>query len=215
MNKEFLRCYFIAGPQNFPGLSIWEAQEKIVLIMKSGVTAYQFRDKGTVYQNDRQRLELAQNLRDTARKLGIPFIVNDDVGLAIALKADGVHLGQNDEKLSDARQKVGRSMIIGLSVNNATELAKAQESQADYLGVGPVYPTLTKTDATHPIGVQELGKMMPQNHLPIVGIGGIGLSVLPELVHIGIDGIAVISLLTGSNHPDTVAKTVLDTFKAH
>ncbi|MBB5888754.1 thiamine phosphate synthase [Lactovum miscens] len=212
MNKEILRAYFIAGPQDFPGETIDEAKLKISRIIQSGVTAFQFRDKGTVYQNDYQRIKLAQDLREIAQQAKVTFIMNDAVQLSILTQADGLHIGQDDEQLYKAREMVGNEMIIGLSVRNEQELLLAQDSIADYLGIGPIYPTQSKSDASESIGLVKLSNMLNKNNLPIVGIGGIDLAKIPELSKTAIDGVAIISLLTKAKQPNEVVNVILKHF---
>lgn len=177
-----LSVYFIAGSQNFSECSLDEATQKIALIIKSGVTVYQFRDKGTIYKEQKQRLSIAQKLQKVSEEAGVSFIVNDDVELARELNADGIHIGQTDESVSKVREKVGQEMWLGLSVTNADELKTAQSSGADYLGIGPIYPTNSKNDAAKPIGIKDLRLMLLENQLPIVGIGGITQDSLTELI---------------------------------
>ncbi|KKW72959.1 thiamine-phosphate diphosphorylase, thiE [Lactococcus cremoris] len=203
-----LSVYFIAGPQNFPECSLDEATQKIALIIKSGVTVYQFRDKGTIYKEQKQRLSIAQKLQKVSEEAGVSFIVNDDVELARELNADGIHIGQTDEPVSKVREKVGQEMWLGLSVTKADELKTAQSSGADYLGIGPIYPTNSKNDAAKPIGIKDLRLMLLENQLPIVGIGGITQDSLTELSAIGLDGLAVISLLTEAENPKKVAQMI-------
>ena len=201
-----LSVYFIAGSQNFSECSLDEATQKIALIIKSGVTVYQFRDKGTIYKEQKQRLSIAQKLQKVSEEAGVSFIVNDDVELARELNADGIHIGQTDESVSKVREKVGQEMWLGLSVTNADELKTAQSSGADYLGIGPIYPTNSKNDAAKPIGIKDLRLMLLENQLP--GIGGITQDSLTELSAIGLDGLAVISLLTEAENPKKVAQMI-------
>lgn len=208
MRKKLLRAYFIAGPQDFSEVSIDGAEKKIERIIQSGITAFQFRDKGAIYQNEEQRIKLAQTLREIAKQAKVPFIVNDDVTLSILVNADGLHLGQEDQQLRQARKMVGSKMIIGLSVRNRQELILAQDSGADYLGIGPIYPTSSKTDASIAIGIKELRKILNDNHLPIVGIGGIDLKKLSELSDTALDGVAIISLLTKAKQPSRIIKEI-------
>lgn len=210
MKNKFLdlRAYFIAGPQDFPKLSIDDAVDKISVIIKSGVTVYQFRDKGTIYNNKNQRLEVAKRLQEVAQKVAVSFIVNDDVELARELSADGIHVGQDDDSVSKIRELIGQEMWVGLSVSNDMELESAQKSGADYLGIGPIYPTNSKSDAAKPIGINYLRKMLEHNQLPTVGIGGITQSLLTELSETKHGGVAVISLLTEAENPEKVVKII-------
>ena len=153
MNKEFLQRYFVAGSQNFPDLTLPEYEERIALIMQSGITAYQFREKNPTLSFD-EKQALAMRLREKARELAVPFIVDDDVALAIAVEADGIHVGQDDMPITDVVAQVAGQMIVGLSVRNKAEMVAAQSVMGiDYLGVGPVFATTTKADAATPLGL--------------------------------------------------------------
>jgi len=208
MNKEFLTCYFIAGPQNFPELSIEEAVEKIIEILESGVSSYQFRDKGTVYRSQNQRMATVLKLQEAAKDLHIPFIINDDLELACRIQADGVHLGQQDRAVAEAREKLGLQKYIGLSVRNKQELLAAQESEADYLGIGPIYPTSSKSDAAEPLGEEQLSQLLRVNEKAIIGIGGITVESLNPLSQMPLDGVAVISLLTRATNPQNIVRKI-------
>lgn len=208
MNKEFLTCYFIAGPQNFPELSIEEAVEKIIEILEAGVSSYQFRDKGTVYRSQNQRMATVLKLQEAAKDLHIPFIINDDLELACRIQADGVHLGQQDRAVAEAREKLGLQKYIGLSVRNKQELLAAQESEADYLGIGPIYPTSSKSDAAEPLGEEQLSQLLRVNEKAIIGIGGITVESLNPLSQMPLDGVAVISLLTRATNPQNIVRKI-------
>lgn len=211
MNKEFLKRYFVAGSQNFSDLTLPEYEERIALIMQSGITAYQFREKNLTLSFD-EKQALAMRLREKARKLAVPFIVDDDVALAIAVEADGIHVGQDDMPITDVVAQVAGQMIVGLSVRNKSEMVAAQSVMGiDYLGVGPVFATTTKADAAAPLGLDGLATTLNANakQLPTVTIGGITLEDLPALHQAGVDGVAVISLL--SEAPDV--RMVIDEMK--
>jgi thiamine-phosphate pyrophosphorylase len=198
MNKEFLQRYFVAGSQNFPNLTLAEYEEQLALIMQSGITAYQFREKNPALSTY-EKLALAIRLRDKAHELQIPFVVDDDVDLALAVEADGIHVGQDDMLIADVVKQVNGQMIVGLSVRNETEMVAAQSVQGvDYLGVGPVFATQSKADAATPLGLTGLEKALSANtrKFPTVAIGGITLDDLPTLHQAGVDGVAVISLLS-------------------
>ena len=198
MKKELLQRYFVAGSQNFPDLTLSEYEERIALIMKSGITAYQFREKNPDLSTDEKR-SLAMRLREKAHELDVPFIVDDDVALALAVEADGIHVGQDDMPIADVVKQIAGQMIVGLSVRNGTEMVAAQSvAGSDYLGVRPVFATTTKVDAAAPLGLKGLATALNANtkQLPIVAIGGIKLEDLPALQQAGVDGVAVISLLS-------------------
>lgn len=211
MKKELLQRYFVAGSQNFPDLTVAEYEERIALMMQSGITVYQFREKNPALSTD-EKQALAMRLREKARELAVPFIVDDDVRLAIAVEADGIHVGQDDMPIVEVVKQVDGQMIVGLSVRNVAEMVAAQPvSGIDYLGVGPVFATTTKADAATPLGLEGLMTTLNANakQLPTVAIGGITLEDLPALHQSGVDGVAVISLL--SEAPDV--RTVIDEMK--
>jgi len=195
-DKSVLRKYFVMGSQNCvraPGMLLSEAA-------RCGITAFQFREKGpgSVFGGDKYRL--GKRLRDICKQNGIPFIVNDDVELIELLEADGIHLGQQDARIDEIREKFP-DLIIGLSVSNMEEVNSSSVEKADYLGAGPVFWTSTKVDAKPAVGVEwikELRERYPDK--PIVGIGGIKPDNAQEVLEAGADGVAVISALTRSNN---------------
>ncbi|WP_373891287.1 thiamine phosphate synthase [Weissella confusa] len=212
MKKELLQRYFVAGSQNFPDLTLAEYEDRLAVMMQSGITAYQFREKNPALSTD-EKQALAMRLREKARELAVPFIVDDDVALAIAVEADGVHVGQDDMPITDVVTQVAGQMIVGLSVRNKAEMVAAQSVMGiDYLGVGPVFATATKADAATPLGLDGLTTTLNANtkQLPTVAIGGITLKDLPALRQSGVDGVAVISLL--SEAPDV--RSVINEMKA-
>ena len=129
---------------------------------------------------------------------GTLFIVNDRVDIALAVEADGVHLGQDDLPLPVARKLLGPGKTIGLSVNSVTEAMQAQSLGADYLGVGPIYSTLTKLDAGPPVGIELIRQIKSAVKLPVVAIGGITLANVAEVVQAGADCVCAISAVVGS-----------------
>ncbi|WP_447408207.1 thiamine phosphate synthase [Weissella confusa] len=212
MKKELLQRYFVAGSQNFPDLTLAEYEERLAVMMQSGITAYQFREKNPALSTD-EKQALAMRLREKARELAVPFIVDDDVALAIAVEADGIHVGQDDMPIADVVTQVAGQMIVGLSVRNKAEMVAAQSVMGiDYLGVGPVFATTTKADAATPLGLDGLTTTLNANtkQLPTVAIGGITLEDLPALRQSDVDGVAVISLL--SEAPDV--RSVINEMKA-
>lgn len=208
MRIEQLQCYLVAGPQDYPSLNLVEFIAKINLLMQAGVTTYQFRDKGTRYKNQNERLNVVMQLQSLAKKWQVLFIVNDDVALAQKIHADGLHVGQSDQVQAALKLPQSRDMVVGLSVSNLSELKQAQTSGADYLGIGPIFTTQSKKDAAPALGLIELAKILSHNHLPIVGIGGITEKDLPNLAQLGLDGVAVISMLTQASNPATAVQKI-------
>jgi thiamine-phosphate pyrophosphorylase len=141
--REALRVYFIMGSTNCvknPAAVLNEA-------ISGGITLFQFREKGEGAFTGSEKYALAQMLQTICREHQIPFIVNDDIELAVTIDADGVHIGQEDETVKTVRTKIGADKILGVSVHSTEEALTAIQDGADYFGIGPVFPTKTKADA--------------------------------------------------------------------
>ncbi|AKP64783.1 thiamine monophosphate synthase [Levilactobacillus koreensis JCM 16448] len=195
-----LRAYFVAGSQDVPDRDL---RDVLATMLKAGITAYQFRDKGASRLTAADRLALGRDLRDQCHAASVPFIVDDDVDMALALHADGIHVGQSDEGVQRVIDAVaGQNLFVGLSCSTAKEVAAAnQVSGIDYLGSGPIYPTTSKDDADPVIGTTGLAKLVDQANVPIVAIGGVTVDSLPAIAQTGAAGVAVITLLTNSTQP--------------
>ncbi len=161
--------------------------------IRGGARIIQLRDKKA---SPKEMLEAAMSLRETTAKPGILFIVNDNVEIAIQSGADGVHLGQEDAGISEARKKMP-GKIIGISVSTPNEAMDAQEKGADYLGVGPIFATLTKADAVKPIGLAGLKEIRKTTSLPIIAIGGITHENARSAIEAGAGGVCAISAASG------------------
>jgi thiamine-phosphate pyrophosphorylase len=152
------------------------------------VSVVQYREKSA---SARQMCEEARELRKICRS--VTFLVNDRVDIALAVEADGVHLGQEDLPYAVARKLLGNGKIIGLTVHNLAEALVAQSLGADYLGVSPIFATTTKGDAGPPGGLALLKEIRPRVSLPLVAIGGITLNNAPEVIRAGADVLCAIS----------------------
>ena len=159
--------------------------------LMGGVTFVQLREKNLDYD---QFLEEAKKMKVLCEKYHVPFVINDNVDVAIACDADGVHIGQSDRKVSDVRAILGNDKIIGVSAQTVEQATLAQEEGADYLGVGAVFSTSTKLDADS-VSFQTLKSICETVNIPVVAIGGINENNILELIGTGIDGVAVISAL--------------------
>ncbi len=171
--------------------------------VQGGVTCVQLREKTC---STREFITEALTIREFLQARGIPLIINDRVDVAQAVGADGVHLGQSDMPLGLARALVDDSMLIGISVESLEEAAQAEAEGADYLGVGPIYPTPTKTDAATPLGLQGLRAIRHTVSLPLVGIGGLNLQNTAPVIQHGADGIAVVSAIVAAADPEQAAQ---------
>ena len=158
-----------------------------------GASIVQYRQKGAT---TRELFLWAQQIAALAREKGKPFIVNDRVDLALAARADGVHLGPDDLPVSVARRILGPTAIIGASAGTVEEAVEAEAEGASYLGVGCIYGTGSKADAGDPVGPERIAEIRAAVSLPLVAIGGITRGHLSELVAAGADGIAVVSAVT-------------------
>ncbi|WP_283149987.1 thiamine phosphate synthase [Silvimonas soli] len=145
----------------------------------------------------RQWLETAFALKAVLDPLGVPLIINDHIDVAIAVDAAGVHIGQADLPPDATRRLIGPDKILGLSTSNAAQMADVPAGLVDYLGVGPVYPTGTKLDASPVIGLDEFSQLMRAKPLPVVAIGGIKHGTAAPLIRAGADGVAVVSAICG------------------
>lgn len=162
--------------------------------LKGGVTCIQLREKSL---NDEEFLKEARKISALCREYKVPFIINDNVNVAIACNADGIHIGQDDMDLKTVRSLVGEDMIIGVSTHNVEEAKKAQIEGADYIGIGAVFNTSTKNN-TKPISFDELKEVCEAVDIPKVAIGGISRENVLDLKGSGIDGVAVVSAIFGT-----------------
>ncbi|MCV9950929.1 thiamine phosphate synthase [Paenibacillus sp. BT-177] len=190
--RRHLQMYLVVGSVN----CLAEPSRVVQEALAGGTTMIQFREKGRSALTGVPMLELARQLQNLCHHAGVPFIVNDDVELALELNADGVHIGQDDESADSVRTRIG-NRILGVSAHTIEEARRAILQGADYLGVGPIYPTISKDDAHAVQGPAILYEMRKAGiDLPIVGIGGITVDRVQEVVGAGADGVAVISAVT-------------------
>lgn len=199
--KEVLQVYFVMGSQNCKRSPVRTLTEAL----NGGITLFQFREKGLGSIGGVKQMELALRLQQLCREQSVPFIVNDDVDLALAIGADGVHIGQDDEEAAKVRERIG-NMILGVSAHTIEEARIAQDQGADYIGVGPIYPTSSKEDAHAVQGPEIIESMRAQGmDIPIVGIGGITGMNAARVLEAGADGVAVISAISLA---DDIAESV-------
>ena len=176
-----------------------------------GAGVVQFRHKDATA---RELFLWAQQLAALAREHGRIFIVNDRVDLALAARADGVHLGPDDLPVSVARRLLGPAAIIGASAGTAEEAIEAEAEGASYLGVGCIYGTGSKADAGDPVGPRRIAEIRAVVRLPIVAIGGVTRARVPELVAAGADGVAVITAVTRARNMKTATRELVTAMKA-
>ncbi|WII37186.1 thiamine phosphate synthase [Paenibacillus thiaminolyticus] len=193
--RAHLPLYLVMGSVNCRMDPVQVAEEALA----GGVSVLQYREKGrgALIGDDKKRL--GAELQAVCKRHGVPFIVNDDLELALELGADGIHIGQQDERADRVRSRIG-DLMLGVSAHTAEEARLAIEQGADYLGIGPIYPTQSKEDALEAQGPSIIGDIRAAGiNMPLVGIGGITLANAGAVLEAGADGIAVISALTGAD----------------
>lgn len=165
--------------------------EQVEAALKGGVTCVQLREKEL---DETAFLQEARELCALCRRYGVPFIVNDNVELAVVCGADGIHVGQEDLAAGEVRRRVGENMILGVSVHTVEEARQAVRDGADYLGLGAVFPTNTKTDVEQ-MSNETLRAICDAVDVPIVAIGGINRGNILRLAGSGVDGVALVSAI--------------------
>ena len=165
--------------------------EQVEAALKGGVTCVQLREKE---MDETAFLQEAKDICALCHRYGVPFIVNDNVDVAIACQADGIHVGQEDMAAGEVRRRVGDAMLLGVSVHTVEEARRAVRNGADYLGLGAVFPTSTKTDVDQMTN-ETLRAICDAVDVPVVAIGGINRGNLLKLSGSGVDGVALVSAI--------------------
>jgi thiamine-phosphate pyrophosphorylase len=168
------------------------------MAIAGGADTIQFRQKDG---STRELIETARSMKAICARAGVAFIVNDRIDVAIASDADGVHLGQDDFPIPLARKLMGKDKIIGGSAGNIEEALRCASDGADYIGFGPVFPTLSKGDAGPATGIAVMDNLLKVLSLPVIAIGGINHKNIPEVINAGAHGVAVISAVCCSEDP--------------
>jgi thiamine-phosphate pyrophosphorylase len=171
-------------------------EEQVEECLKGGATFIQLREKELSYD---KFLEEAFKIKALCKKYNVPFVINDNVDIAVACDADGVHVGQSDMEALNVREKLGKDKIIGVSTETVEQAITAEKHGADYLGVGAVFSTSTKLDADS-VSFDTLKKITETVNIPVIAIGGISQGNVLELKGSGIDGIAVVSAIFASDN---------------
>ena len=188
LDKNSLKLYAVTDRKWLKGSSLEEKVEKAV---RAGVTMVQLREKHMEFA---ELVTLAKKIGAVVHKYNIPLIINDDIEAALASGADGVHVGQEDICASEARERIGSSMILGVSARSAETAIEAERCGADYIGAGAVFSTSTKEDAKI-MSFDELKRICDSVSIPVVAIGGITEENIMELSGSGIAGAAVVSAI--------------------
>lgn len=188
------------------------ALERLVLAAaRGGATMIQLRDKQA---GDADMAAAARQLKALLSPLGVPLVVNDRVAVMLASGADGVHVGQTDASAMETRRRIGANRILGLSIETEVQLAAMPAGVVDYIGVGPLRATASKTDAAAPLGIERLAGIVRASPVPAVAIGGVGLADIPALKACGTAGVAVISAIAAAAEPEATARALAESWAA-
>lgn len=201
-DKGMLLLYAVTDRAWVGKMSLYEQVEAT---LKNGATCIQLREKEL---NEDTFLEEAMKIRELCREYQVPFIVNDNVEIAVKCKADGIHVGQEDMAASNVRKVVGDEMIIGVSAHTVEEAVEAVNNGADYLGLGAVFNTSTKTDVDN-MSNEMLKAICDAVDVPTVAIGGISADNIMQLKGSGVDGVAVVSAIFAAEDPGKAAADLL------
>lgn len=200
-NKEAMLLYAVTDRSWVGKQSLMEQVESA---LKGGVTCVQLREK---HLDENDFLAEAIEMRELCHKYDVPFIINDNVEIAIKCKADGIHVGQSDMEAGNVRQLVGDDMIIGVSTQTLEQALAAEKAGADYLGVGAVFSTTTKLDAND-VSHNVLKDICSSVNIPVVAIGGINKDNITELSGSGVDGVALVSAIFSADDIEEECKTL-------
>jgi thiamine-phosphate pyrophosphorylase len=176
------------------------------MALAGGARMLQLRRKSA---SGRELFEWAVRIQELCHGHEALFIVNDRVDIAIAMQADGVHLGQEDLPAAAARAMLGPDAIVGVSACNVDEAIRARDDGADYIGLGHIFPTFSKDKPFPPLGTVAIGEVRKVVGLPVVAIGGIGAQNVTEVMQAGASGIAVISAVAGAENPSAAARDLV------
>ena len=175
-------------------------------VLKNGATFLQIREKEL---GDADFLNQAKALKEVAARYGVPYVVNDNIQVALECDADGVHVGQSDIVGKDVRSMIGPDKILGISANTVETAIAAEKAGADYIGVGAVFNTSTMKDATT-LSVSQLREICDAVRIPVVAIGGISSGNILQLSGSGIDGVAVVSAIYAQSDPGAATAELLE-----
>ncbi len=199
-----LRLYLVLDPNLCGGLEGMIETTRVAV--QNGVTLVQLR---APEWKKRQWMEAARRLKALLAPTGVKLIINDQVDVALAIDADGVHVGQSDMPPQDVRRLLGPEKIIGLSISSPEECRPEDLACVDYLGIGPIWPTSSKPDAAPALGLDGLRAVENQTKMPNVAIGGIKSHNIQACLEHGADGIAIISAICGQKDVAQATKTLL------
>lgn len=201
-----IRGYYFITESNLSKNILDDVREAI----EGGAAIIQYREK---QKSTGEMIREAEELKKLCEEKNVLFLVNDRIDIALAIDADGVHLGQEDFPLEKAREMLGREKIIGVTVHNAVEALDAESNGADYVSVSPIFHTDTKRDAGKAVGVEMIRKVREKVNIPVTAIGGISFENLNEVIDSGADAVSMISAVLVQGKVRENSKKVSEAFK--
>ena len=203
-----LSLYLVLDPGLCAGVGMVETARAAVA---GGATVVQLRDKTA---DTARMIETGLALKAALAGTGAALIVNDDVEAAVAIGADGLHIGQGDMAVTEARARIGPAMVLGLSVETPALAASVDPGLVDYIGVGPVFATPSKLDHKTPVGFHGLAAQVAASPVPAVAIGGLKAEHVAQVLKAGARGVAVVSAICGQPDPEAAARVLRDRIDA-
>lgn len=197
---EMLKCYLVGGSQDV-NHDPEEFIAKVALTLRMGISALQFREKGTSTLNWSDKVTLGKLLRQLTHNYQVPLLVDDDLKLAKAIDADGIHVGQSDEAIERVLAEVAPDWIVGYSCHTLTQIDYANTLKVDYIGSGPIFATQSKADADPVIGLAGLSQLVQRSKHPVVAIGGIDVANSANVLTTGAAGLSMISSILSNANP--------------
>lgn len=209
MKRFDLSLYLVLDPGLCRQHTIVETARMAVA---SGATMVQLRDKNA---DPAGLIAIGRALMAALAGTGVPLIINDDVIAAVAIGADGVHVGQDDMPVNEVRQRIGSGKILGLSAVTEADVRAADPAVVDYLGIGPIFSTPTKADHKPPMGFDGLARLVHLSSIPSVAIGGLKVDHVSAVLSAGADGLAVVSAICGQPDPEAATRGLAHTIRDH
>ncbi len=200
MRRKIIWDLYLVTDRRLSNLPFFQMIKKAV---EGGVTIIQLREKSL---STKEFIEEALEVKKIIEGKNIPLIINDRVDVALAVNADGVHLGNEDMPVEIARRILGKKFIIGASAGSVLEAVEKSEKGADYIAVSPVFSTPTKPDAGSPLGLDGIRRIKESVRVPVIGIGGINRENVIDVIKSGADGVAVVSAIVSSPDPEESAR---------
>lgn len=205
MFSKFKPLLYFVTPEIDEDIEKWA--NLVINAVAGGVNVVQVRDKKS---SAKKIISAVRRIHPFLKRAKVPLLINDRADIAFAAQVEGIHLGQSDLNVRDARLILGRDAIIGLSIETIDQVKDAEEEEINYLAASPVFTSSTKLDCCPPWGLDALKQLCSVSFLPIVAIGGINFSNIQEVLRCGVAGIAVVSAIASLSSPQKAARELID-----